>query len=842
MIRLARSPSISYLSDVRSADVTAIGMPPTLVDFSDSVRRPPFGCVRFGKPNGRCVTHRFDADIEDEQRTGRAGGTSVLDELRRLHRACGAPSLSTLEDHARLAGHKVSRVAMWDLLNGTRRPRLRTVEGFVAACCSVARHHRPPIRLGSDDLDLDAWRTRYVTAYKRPPGSDTSVGSTLVPRQLPPVARLAGRESDLAEINAAFKESSGSIIVITGTAGVGKTTLAVYWAHEAAADFPDGQLYVDLGGFGRNVAPLSPDEALRDFLAALDVPAERIPTTTVARSTMYRSVIASRRMIVVLDNAVDADQVRPLLSGGPGCFTIVTSRNQLGSLIAIQGARLQTLDLLTEAGARQMLRHRLGDARMAAEPEATESIIARCARLPLALAVVAARVAAHPATSLRSIAGEIMSVANGLDMLAIDDGTIADVRSVLSWSYRMLAPAAARLFRLLSVHPGPDIDVRACAHLAASTVDQTRGVLAELARAHLVSEGAGARYAMHDLLRAYSRELAGTEGVDEIRAAALRLADHYLGLAAAADHLLEPLRDRRIRLVESQPTEHGFRDADDARKWFRSERPVLTGLIESIARLGLDRHAWQLAWVSTTFLDREGHWSDWVAALTTALNSAERLDHRAAQAVAHRLLAHAAYGQDRQDEAVVHLRQALRLFRQLGDQISEAATHNSLGGIRDHQGKYRTALKHARQALRLFEMASDHLGHAHALNSVGWCYVQLGRYDLALTYCQQSQQLLARYGDKFGEAAAWDSLGFICHRLGEHDEAIDSFHRALELFRAAQDPFYESTVLIRLGDCCLDMGSVESARSAWKLAADILDRLNRPEAETIRRKRQGAKT
>jgi tetratricopeptide (TPR) repeat protein len=758
-----------------------------------------------------------------------------LDDLRRLHHACGAPSLTTLEEHAHLTGHKVSRVAMWDLLNGKRRPRLRTVEAFVAACGSVARHNRPPIKLTPEDLDLDAWRTRYLTAYRRMP-------NPLVPRQLPTVARLAGRQAELAQMNEARKESASSILVITGTAGVGKTSLAVWWAHEVASDFPDGQLYVDLGGFGRDVAPMSPDEALRDFLTALDVPLERIPPNLASRSTTYRSVLAPRRIIVILDNAIDADQVRPLLPGAPGSATIITSRNELGSLLAIEGARLQNIDLLTEAEARQMLRQRLGDTRMAAEPEAIDSIIGSCARLPLALAVVAARASAHPTKSLRLIAEELGAVANGLDALAIDDGTTADVRSVLSWSYRRLSPAAARLFRSLSVHPGPDIDLPACARLADIAIDQTRRGLAELARAHLVSESAEGRYAIHDLLRAYSRELAYAEGEDEIRAAALRVADHYLSLASAADRLIEPLRDERIRLVDCPPAEHGFRDADDARRWFRSERHVLTGLIEILAGLGLDRHAWQLAWASTTFLDREGRWSHWVAALTTALKSAERIDHRAGQAVAHRLLAHAAYGQDRLEEAVVHLRHALRLFRKLGDHVSEAATHNSLGGIRDHQGKHRIALHHAQQALRLFEMASDQLGHAHALNSVGWCYVQLGRYDVALTYCQQSQQLLAGYGDKLGEATAWDSLGFIRHQLGDQNEAIDSFHRALELFRAAQDRFYEGTVLIRLGDCHLDMGNIESARTSWKQAAAILEELNRPEADTIRAKLLGLDT
>jgi len=277
---------------------------------------------------------------------------------------------------------------------------------------------------------------------------------------------------------------------------VGKTTLAVQWAHRIAGRFPDGQLYVNLRGFGPDGTPVDPAEAIRGFLDALGAPAARIPPGMAGQTALYRSLLRGKRVLVVLDNARDAAQVRPLLPGSPGCLAIVTSRDQLIGLVAAEGAAALDLDLPTTAEAHDLLERRLGEVRLASDPDAADEIIQRCARLPLALAIVAARAAAHPSFRLADIAAELREATAVLDPLEGDELSF-DVRAVFSWSYQALPADAARLFRLLGLQPGPDIAIAAAASLAAIPSQQARPLLAELARAHLLTEYAPGRHGFH---------------------------------------------------------------------------------------------------------------------------------------------------------------------------------------------------------------------------------------------------------------------------------------------------------------------------------------------------------
>ena len=365
-----------------------------------------------------------------------------------------------------------------------------------------------------------------------------------VPAQLPPaVPAFTGRSAELASLDALAgldamvprADGAGpaataevAICAVSGTAGVGKTALAVHWAHRVAGRFPDGQLYVNLRGFDPGGAGLDPGQALHGFLEAFGVPPARIPEDLAAQSGLFRSLLAGKRILVLLDNARSAEQVRPLLPGSPGCLAIVTSRDKLAGLVATAGARPLALDLLTAADARDLLARRLGADRVAAEPAAIACIIAACARLPLALTIAAARAATSPTFPLAAIAAELREAASALD--PFDAGESAtDVRTVFSWSYRALSAPAARMFRLLGLHPGPDVAVTAAASLAAVPPGQARALLAELTRAHLLAEHAPGRYAFHDLLRAYASELASAQECPADRASAVhRLLDHYL--------------------------------------------------------------------------------------------------------------------------------------------------------------------------------------------------------------------------------------------------------------------------------------------------------------------------
>ena len=381
-----------------------------------------------------------------------------------------------------------------------------------------------------------------------------------VPRQLPVAPRhFAGRAreqrmlSDLLDQTAGQAPGTVVISAIGGTAGVGKTALAVHWAHRVADRFPDGQLYVNLRGFDPSGTPVAPADATRRFLDALQVPANQIPSSAEAQQSLYRSLLAGRRMLIVLDNARDVGQVRPLLPGGPRCLVLVTSRNQLTGLVAAEGAHPVTLDLLSPADARELLARRIGPERIAAELDVATELTGLCARLPLAVSIAAARVAMHPHLPLATLVSELRDATGRLDVL--DAGEAASsVRAVFSWSYQNLSQPAARMFRLLGVHPGPDITVAAAASLAGVSPGQARQGLSQLIRASLIAEHLPGRFAFHDLLRAYAAERAGAEdGEAQRRAAARRMLDHYLHTAYAAALVLNPDLDQ-ITVAPPEPT------------------------------------------------------------------------------------------------------------------------------------------------------------------------------------------------------------------------------------------------------------------------------------------------
>ncbi|HZM83037.1 MAG TPA: tetratricopeptide repeat protein [Candidatus Limnocylindrales bacterium] len=675
-------------------------------------------------------------------------------------------------------------------------------------------------------------------------GADARV----VPRQLPAAVSLfAGRAGELARLTSLLRDQTdqmqvGATVVISaigGTAGVGKTALAVYWAHQVADEFPDGQLYVNLRGFDPGGQVMDAAEAVRRFLDALGVPPEQIPTDLDAQAALYRSELAGRRMLVVLDNARDSVQVHPLLPGAPTCLVLVTSRNRLSGLVAADGAQPITLDLLTGREARQLLTRRLGADRVTAEPDAIAEIITACAGLPLALAIVAARAANQPHLPLHTLASELHN-SNGncggrLDALSTDDPA-TDVRAVFSWSYRALTPDAARLFRLLGLHPGPDTSAPAAASLATLPLPEARALLGELARANLLIEQVPGRYTFHDLLRAYATEQARRLDPDQQRHTAThRLLDHYLHTAHTAARLLDPSR-APITLTPAQPgvIPEPLADFQQALDWFTAEHPVLLAAVDHAATTGLDTHTWQLAWTLNDFLYRRGHWHDWVATEQAAVAAAGRLGDPTAQADAHLRLARAHLRLGRIDDADTQLRHALDLHAQVGDLVGQALTHLNLGQVWDRRGRYAEALHHAQQALDLFRAAGHRQGQARALNNIGWCHALLGDHQQALTYCQQALPLLQELDDRIGQAQTWDSLGYAHHHLGHHTQAITSYQHAIDLFRDLGDRYNEATTLTHLGDTRHTAGNPEAARDAWHHALTILDQLDHPDAQAVR--------
>jgi DNA-binding SARP family transcriptional activator/tetratricopeptide (TPR) repeat protein len=672
--------------------------------------------------------------------------------------------------------------------------------------------------------------------------ADRAASARLVPRQLPAaVADFTGRAAELAALNQmpeqAVAGGPGTVVisVISGTAGVGKTTLALHWAHQIAPQFPDGQLYVNLRGFDPSGTPATPAAVVRGFLDALGVPPGRMPSDPEAQTGMYRSLLAGRRMLIVLDNAVDEQQVRPLLPASPGSLVIVTSRSQLAGLAAADGARLLTLDLLSHAEAGQLLTARLGAGRAAAEPDAVGRIAGLCAGLPLALAVTAARAAVRPGLPLAALAAELADAAGRLDALEAGDPA-GSVRAVFSWSYRQLSTEAARLFRLLGLHPGPDITVPAAASLAALAEADARRLLRELARAHLLAEHAPGRYAFHDLLRAYAADQAlAHDSQDERDAVIGRGLDHYLHTAAGAALLLNPSREPVV-LDPPRPGAAAGQLADypEALAWFAAEHQVLLAAVALAAESGFDSHAWQLPWAMTTFLRIRGHWQERVAIQRTALASATRLGGAVARALSGRLLALACEDLGDRDQARRLYVSSLLLYQQLGNRLGEARIHQNLGALAERQGRYADALGHAEQALRLYRAIGDKASEATMLNNVGWLHGLLGDYHQARELCRQALTLGAGIGHRRSEGNAWDSLGYVEHHLGNRAEAEACYQRALSIFRDTADRLNEADVLTHLGDSRQAAGDLTEARQAWQQALAILDDLGDPDAGRVR--------
>jgi DNA-binding SARP family transcriptional activator/Tfp pilus assembly protein PilF len=664
-----------------------------------------------------------------------------------------------------------------------------------------------------------------------------------VPRQLPaPPPLFTGRVAELSMLTAALPEpgeqGAGMVIwAIHGTSGVGKTWLALRWAHQHAASFPDGQLYVNLHGFGPSGPAADPSDALRGFLIALGLTAGQIPADLDAQAGLYRSTLAGKRALVVLDNARDVEQVRPLLPGSPGCLVLVTSRSQLTGLVVAEGARPLSLDLLGTSEARELLGARLGVARVAAEPRAVAEIVARCARLPLALAIVAARAAARTGVPLATLAAELGDAPGGLDAFADGDEAM-DARSVFSWSYRALSDGAARLFRLLGLQPGPDASQSAAASLAGLPPDRCRVLLAELIRAHLLTEPAPGRYSCHDLLRAYAAERARLdEGEQDRRAATHRLLDHYLHAANAAVRHLPQLQERDpADLPPAQPGVIGVRvtGLDGAIAWFTAEQPGLIATVERAAALGFDGHAWQLALAWRPFLLRQALWLDQLAVHRVALDAARRLGDRRGQAYALQGLALGYSRMGRADAAVSGFEQALELFAGLGDLAEEASISTSLGELAEQQGRPADAMRHAQRSLELYRTVGDRAGHASALNGVGWCHARVGDYALALTHCTQALAMLRESGDDYGQAATWDSLGYIHRGRGDYDEAAACYLRAVDIYTGLGDHYFAAEVLTCLGEVHSAAGNAADARKAWEGALTVVDQLRHPDADRIR--------
>ncbi|WP_052360421.1 AfsR/SARP family transcriptional regulator [Kutzneria albida] len=600
------------------------------------------------------------------------------------------------------------------------------------------------------------------------------------------------------------------LVTLSGPPGIGKTALAIHVAHQVSDRFPGGQLYVNLRGYAP-CPPMSTVDALTRFLRALGVPPSQIPLDVEEQITLYRSCMAGRRVLVVLDNAAAAEQVRPLLPGSPGCAVLVTSRDTLLGLTALQGARPVGIDALAEQDALRLLTEMLGAEAIAAEPEAVADLVRLCAYLPLALRIAAANVAGRQGVA--DYVAELRS-GNRLGALAVDGDEEAAVHAAFDLSYHALKPAARQLFRLLGIVPGHDFTAEAAAALAGLRVGEAQRLLDRLTAANLVQHHVPGRYQFHDLLRLYAAQRAEVEETPQARSAALtELFAYYLHTSAAAAHALSP-DDLRLPVPGAGVQVHvpAFTDRAAALAWLSAERANLTAAVERAADTSPLATSWRLADALHSYFRFHRHNADGLSTARIGLRAARQADDRLAEAAMRHALGTMNWDLSRYDEAVEHLTVALERYREVGSELGTATALNSLGGVYGELGDLVRAAECFTEALALTSEADSPSGHATTLFKLGTLRQELGETAESIELLERALATFRRLGLRYNEAACLNNLGMGYRELGMVDAALDSLNRALALRTELGSPDGRCSLMDTLSMVYLDRGELDESR------------------------------
>ena len=796
---------------------------------SRNIEAPAVSYLSANRISRRCAYP--GAGVDDDTNSGENFGRL----LRRYRSAAGL----TQEELAYRSGLSVR--ALSNMERGrTTRPFGRSVR-LLADALQLDEAARAQLTSALLFADQKAGDDGQAAVDQSAAGLDGQRPPLEVPWQMPaPVAHFAGRAAELAALSGLLDQSragrTGTVVVsaIGGTAGVGKTALVTYWAHQVADSFPDGQLYVNLRGYDP-AEPMAAADALAGFLRALGVPGHEIPAPEDECAARYRSLLAGRRILIVADNARSAEQVRPLLPGTSGCVIAVTSRDPLAGLVARDGARRLDLDLLSPDEAVGLLRALIGP-RVDADRAAAAALAEQCSRLPLALRVASELAAANPDASIADLVSELADRQRRLDLLNADGDPHTAVRSVFSWSYRRLDTSTARAFRLLSLHPGPDFDRYSAAALTGRTVPGARDVLEVLARAYLIQPVGPARYGFHDLMRAYATgQAAALDSEEERRAALTRLFDYYVYTAAAAMNTLFPAeRHRRPSVAPSACAFPPVADRAAARAWLDAERAGMTDVAVYAADDDWAGHATRLAAISFRYLISGGHYREATAINNHACGAARRMGNNAAEADALTNLGALDVQRARYRQAAGHLQQALELSLATGDQTGEARAQTSLGNIYLRQGDYDRAARCHQQVLVLEQALGDRTGEGRAYVNLGIVDMLQGRHQQAIRHYHQALAIRSETGDQRGEAYVRHNLGDAYLRQGRYHRAIGQFRRALTLFCQVGDRTGEVHALTSLGDAYRGEGRLREAfghhQRALVLCREIRDRSGEAEA------------
>jgi DNA-binding SARP family transcriptional activator/tetratricopeptide (TPR) repeat protein len=694
---------------------------------------------------------------------------------------------------------------------------------------AVAAFHRIRARL-NEELGLApgaALQERYAEILHGTGPAQAGVPVTdTPPAQLPPdVPGFTGRATHLAQLD---DQPALALWVITGMAGVGKTALAVHWGHRVRDRFPDGQLYVNLRGFAGGT-PVTPVEALAHLLYALGTANDRIPVDVDRAVGRYRSLLSGRRVLVILDDAADVEQVRPLLPGEPGCVVLVTSRIRLAGLVAVDGARHLPLDVLTDGEAQSLLSRILGQERVSAEPRATAALVRQCSRLPLALRIAAANLARFP--DIDSLV-TVLAARDGLSGLEIEGDDRGGVRRTFDLSYQALAQDARRLFRVFGQVPCVDLTAEVAAALTGATPPEATRLLDRLAAAHLVHQHVPGRFACHDLLRQYAEDLGSGEAPAEIVCA---LDAWYLARADRAAAVLYPHRVRlRTGSAGAEPV-----DEVAALAWLDAERANLVAVVRHAADYGPRPTSWLLADTLRGYFWLRMHTVDWSQTAHAALRAAETAGDDHGQAAALLSIGDLHYRRTEHRQAARDYERALALSRRAGWVDGEVAALGNLGILHQQAGRVRQAAEHYAEVLTRCGAGGSAsvrtITVPNALACLGLAHLELGRLTTAAEHARQALDLYGELGWRAGEATVRTDLGRISRAAGHLTEAAEHFTRALALARELGDRGIESAALCGLATVHLDTGEADEAAdyadAALALAQETGDR--RFEAEAL---------